>query len=257
MFKSKSIRLSFIAVVLIIIGLYEVQSMPQTIVYKPVPTSTSKVKKSVGETPIFNKSTHSNNDPLSIWVVVNKVRPLTPLAFAPTDLVTPNVSLRSPGSEASKVSFVLDKPLEDLFAAAKADGINLMLTSGYRSYAYQTNVYNGYLSTLGQTETDKVSARPGYSEHQTGLAADIEPTSHKCELDACFATTPEGIWLATNAYKYGFIIRYPSDKTAITGYSFEPWHIRYVGILLSTEMHNQDITTLEEFFNLHGGNTYL
>jgi D-alanyl-D-alanine carboxypeptidase len=125
-----------------------------------------------------------------------------------------------------------------------------MLSSGYRSYDYQVGLYNGYVKSQGQATADTQSARPGYSEHQTGLAVDIEPASKKCELDACFADTPEGKWLVANAYKYGFILRYTQDKTAVTGYAYEPWHFRYVGTPLATEMHNQNVATLEEFFNL-------
>lgn len=131
-----------------------------------------------------------------------------------------------------------------------------MLSSGYRSYNYQTSLYSNYVKNEGQTAADTQSARPGHSEHQTGLAADIEPASRNCEVDQCFATTPEGKWLAANAYTYGFIIRYPADKVDVTGYEYEPWHIRYIGAPLATELHNQGIETLEEFFGVSGGPSY-
>lgn len=254
MSKSKKITLLAISLVIIISGgltWYSQTKVSKNVAKTNKTTSTTTVTK-----PVFNKTLYSTDNPTSPWAVVNKSRPLVPLTYAPAALVSPNVAIRYPGGAASKVATITAKALEDLFAGAKLVGINLMLTSGYRSYSYQVSVYNSYVSSIGRVETDKVSARPGYSEHQTGLAVDIEPTSHVCELDACFANTTEGKWLISNAYKYGFIIRYPSDKTTITGYSFEPWHVRYVGIALATEMHNQAIETLEEFFNLPGGNTY-
>jgi D-alanyl-D-alanine carboxypeptidase len=88
------------------------------------------------------------------------------------------------------------------------------------------------------------------------LAADIAPLSRKCDLQQCFAQTPEGQWLAANAYRYGFIIRYPADKQAVTGYEYEPWHIRFVGTQLANEMHKQGVDTLEEFFTVSGGTAY-
>lgn len=204
----------------------------------------------------FNKSKYSLTDPSSIWVVVNKKRPLNPIGYSPSDLVTPNVPLRVPGNESMQMRTVAAKSLEQMFAAAKLDGISLMISSAYRSYIYQTNLYNGYVKSQGQAIADQSSARPGHSEHQTGLAVDIEPVSKKCELDACFADTPEGIWLNKYSYLYGFILRYPSDKISITGYEYEPWHFRYVGTDLATELHKQHVETLEEFFNVPGGQTY-
>lgn len=198
----------------------------------------------------FNKQLFSISDPTSVWVVVNKLRALNPASYQPTDLVFPDVPLRVPGQETMRLRQETATALEKMFAAAKADGINLMLSSGQRDFQYQTNLYNSYVSQSGQTEADKFSARPSHSEHQTGLAADIEPTSRKCELDICFGELPEGKWLAANAYKFGFIIRYTADKVSTTGYMYEPWHVRYVGVDLSTEMHNQSIATLEEFFEL-------
>lgn len=205
----------------------------------------------------FDKKRYSLTDPTSIWVIVNKQHPLQPKDYIPADLVVPTVPLRVPGNESMQLRQITATNLEDMFTAAKASGINLMLSSGYRSYQYQVSLYNGYVQTQGQAVADTQSARPGFSEHQTGLAADVEPVSRTCEVDTCFKDTPEGQWLAANAYKYGFIIRYTAGKTAITGYEFEPWHVRYVGTALSTEMHDKHIETLEEFFGVTGGTTYV
>ncbi|HSW74562.1 MAG TPA: M15 family metallopeptidase, partial [Candidatus Saccharimonadales bacterium] len=114
-----------------------------------------------------------------------------------------------------------------------------------------------YVAAQGKSVADSQSARPGYSEHQTGLAADLGGTSDpSCNVADCFADTVEGKWLAANAYKYGFLIRYPADKVNVTGYIYEPWHIRYIGASLSTEMHKSHIETLEEFFGLPAAPSY-
>ena len=204
----------------------------------------------------FNKHQYSLTNPASIWVVVNKQHPLNPINYAPTDLVVPNIPLRVPGNETMQVRAVTAQALETMFAAAEQQGIDLMLASGYRSYSYQTGLYNGYVQTQGQAVADQQSARPGYSEHQTGLAADLEPVSRNCELAQCFATTPEGLWLAANGYKYGFIIRYTTGNENITGYEAEPWHVRYIGVDLATELHKTGVQTLEQFFGVSGGTTY-
>lgn len=204
----------------------------------------------------FDKSQYSLSDPASIWVVVNKQRTLNPVNYAPADLVFPSIPLRVPGNESMQVRQVIVPALEDLFKAAKSQGVPLMLSSGYRSYSYQVGLYSSYVKSGGQASADKFSARPGHSEHQTGLAVDLEPLSQQCDVDVCFANLPAGQWIAANAYKYGFILRYPADKVAVTGYSYEPWHLRYVGAALSSQMHDQHTETLEEFFGLPAAPDY-
>jgi D-alanyl-D-alanine carboxypeptidase len=233
------------------------------VVYLAWPGSTHKdqpktvnSKTVSASSPGFNKNQYSLTDPASIWVIVNKQHPLSPQDYAPTDLITPSVPLRVPGNESMQLRKVAASSLEQMFSAAKAQGLNLMLSSGYRSYTYQVSLYGGYVQSQGQAAADQVSARPGYSEHQTGLAADIEPTSKNCELEQCFETTPEGQWLAANAYKYGFILRYTADKVAVTGYKYEPWHYRYVGTDLTSQMRDTSAKTLEEFFDVTGGAVY-
>jgi D-alanyl-D-alanine carboxypeptidase len=212
--------------------------------------------KSSSETNSFNKSQYSLTDPSSIWVIVNKQHPLNPKNYVPSDLVVPTVPLRVPGNESMQLRKETATALEKMFSAAKDQGLNLMLSSGYRSYTYQVGLYNNYVQTQGQAIADQQSARPGYSEHQTGFAADVEPVSKNCELEQCFGDTPEGKWVAANSYKYGFIVRYTVGNQNITGYEPEPWHIRYVGIPLATELHNSNVQTLEQFFSISGGTTY-
>ena len=204
----------------------------------------------------FNKQQYSLTDPTSTWVIVNKQHPLNPVSYIPADLRFPNVSLGSPGADNMYLRNLAATGVEEMFAAADQAGYKLKVVSGYRSYSYQVSVYGQYVSSVGQAAADNESARPGYSEHQTGLALDIGSQNGSCTLSACFGDTPEGKWLVANAYQYGFILRYPADKTAITGYMYEPWHFRYVGKDLATEMHIQNIQTLEEFFNVSGGTSY-
>lgn len=200
----------------------------------------------------FDKSQHSLDRPTSRWVVVNKKRPLSPKTFVPIDLVTPKVPIRVNTQLRQETALAI----QIMFNDAQKANVPMIVSSGYRSYTYQVGLYNGYVAAQGQAAADTQSARPGYSEHQTGMAADVSPLDGSCSVKQCFATTPAGKWLAANAYRYGFIIRYPEGLTAITGYEYEPWHIRYVGVELSTEMHNQNILTMEQFFGLPPAPTY-
>ncbi|HTE21452.1 MAG TPA: M15 family metallopeptidase [Candidatus Limnocylindria bacterium] len=195
----------------------------------------------------FDKTKHSTNQAGSLWWVVNKKRPL-PAGYAPSDLTTANIPVRTGGDE-SKVSKKVVPDLEALVTAAKKEKLNLLLVSGYRSYSLQVMVYDQNVRQLGQAEADKVSAKPGTSEHQTGLALDLGAASRTCELEECFGATPEGKWIAAHAHQYGFTIRYLKGKQAITGYNYEPWHLRFVGKELATELHRTN-QTMEEFFAL-------
>lgn len=128
-------------------------------------------------------------------------------------------------------------------SAASAEGLHLFVKSGYRSYYDQRYIYNGYAQRDGVATADRYSARAGHSEHQSGMAIDVNSTLNS------FAGTPEGIWLKNNCHKYGFIIRYPEDKEHITGYMYEPWHIRYVGEELAVAVTASGLC-LEEYFGI-------
>lgn len=132
---------------------------------------------------------------------------------------------------------------DEMQNAAKNDNIKLWIASGYRSYSLQTNLYNSYVLKDGKAKADTYSARPGHSEHQTGLAMDLNI------IDSSFEGTPEAIWIEKNCYKYGFIIRYPKGKEEITGYKYEPWHVRYLGKELAEKVYNTG-KTLEEYLNI-------
>ena len=132
----------------------------------------------------------------------------------------------------------------------------LVLQSAYRSFASQTAVHARQVARLGKAKGEALAARPGFSEHQTGLAADVAAVSQGCVIQICFAKTKAGSWLASNAYLYGFILRYPKGQTAITGYQFEPWHFRFVGVSLAGQMHRDGIKTLESFWKLPAAPAY-
>ena len=135
--------------------------------------------------------------------------------------------------------------LPQIMEAAEQDGIRLYISSGFRSYETQDRIYRNHVTNKGQERGDLVSARPGHSEHQTGLAFDVNI------IDSSFIGTPEAIWLEDNCYRFGFILRYPENKTDETGYAFEPWHFRYVGRELAEALyHGGDWLTIEDYFGI-------
>ncbi len=183
-------------------------------------------------------------EPMNLQVLANKEYYL-PADFVPEDLVLPDVfnyyedkrELREPAARA----------LEELFAAAKDEvGVQLVFRSGFRSYDIQKIIFDRKVKERGFEAANQVSAKPGQSEHQTGLAADITSWSVKNQLEEEFGETPEGIWVAENAHKFGFIIRYQIDTVDITKYQYEPWHLRYVGVEDATKIFEADVT-LEEY----------
>lgn len=197
----------------------------------------------------FDKNKYSTTEPGSLWVIANKDHAL-PADFVPADLIVPNVRLRlSSAEQQMKIRQVVKSDLEAMFTAASKDGVTLVFGSGYRSYALQKQFYDGYVARDGQEAADRYSARPGTSEHQTGLSFDATSLSQKCHLEICFADMAEGKWLSANAHLYGFTLRYKQDKESITGYQYEPWHFRYVGRELSVELQKTS-QTLEEFFGI-------
>ena len=133
----------------------------------------------------------------------------------------------------------------EMQAASKLENLNIYLSSGFRSYSTQDRIYNNYVARDGKQMADTYSARPGHSEHQTGLAFDAN------QINDTFNDSAEAKWLANNCYKYGFILRYPQGKEDITGYKYESWHFRYVGVDLATKLYNNgDWITLEEYFGI-------
>jgi LAS superfamily LD-carboxypeptidase LdcB len=136
---------------------------------------------------------------------------------------------------------------KDAFAAMKAEaaaaGHNIYISSGFRSFSTQTGLYNRYVANDGQADADRYSARPGHSEHQTGLTFDLNT------ITEAFGATPAGIWVAENGHRFGFVVRYPQGKEEITGYKWEPWHLRYLGVDVATKLHDSGLT-LEEYLGI-------
>lgn len=209
----------------------------------------SRSSRTVASKTGFNKNAYPTDEADSLWVVVNKDRAL-PSSYVPPNLVVPKIPLQdAAATQNMHVRADTAAALEELVVGAKGQGIDLMLVSGYRSYDYQVGVYSTYVQRVGVQSADTFSARPGHSEHQTGLAADLGAASGKCALDQCFGDLPEGKWLAQNAYRYGFIIRYQKTTQNLTGYEYEPWHVRYVGQALAAQLQASG-QTLEQFFGL-------
>ncbi|HEX9226087.1 MAG TPA: M15 family metallopeptidase [Arthrobacter sp.] len=201
------------------------------------------------------KPRHSLTDPASPWVVVNKHRPLTPAAYVPAALVRPRVRLATSG-EAALLNGTTAAAAEKMFAAAAGAGVTMTLASGYRSFATQTSTYNGYVNSRGQAAADTASARPGYSEHQTGWSFDIGDGGGACSFQPCFADQPAAVWAKANGHRFGFVVRYPWMFHGITGYYYEPWHLRYVGVEAAGEMKARGIATLEQYFGLEAAPAY-
>ncbi|MEO3934058.1 M15 family metallopeptidase [Micrococcaceae bacterium Sec7.4] len=199
---------------------------------------------------------HSFTDPASPWVVVNKHRPLSPADFVPADLVQPRVRLATSG-EAALLNSTTAGAAETMFAAAAAGGVVLTLASGYRSFTTQIATYNRWVNTEGQAAADTASARPGYSEHQTGWSFDIGDGSGRDSFTPAFANQPAAVWAKANAHLFGFVVRYPWMFHGITGYYYEPWHLRFVGVEAAADMNARGIATLEEYFGLEAAPGYL
>lgn len=187
-----------------------------------------------------NKETKHNN-PASMDILVNKKHCLIPESYAPSDLVTSNDATLSAKAMPH---------FQAMLSAATVDGQPFRVTSSYRSYSDQVSTYAYWKATSGTSGADTYSARPGFSEHQTGFAVDVAAGS--CVLD-CFGTTTQYTWLQSHAADYGFIQRYYAGQEAVTGYKAEEWHYRYVGVTIAKDMKERGIKTLEEYWGAEGG----
>ena len=191
-----------------------------------------EIQKGLAASPAFILDLFSvmEGDP-SLWRLVDKERSL-PSDYSPGDLV----ELRSGSFLVNREGMFLRRAaadaLEAMAAAARAEGITLVAASAYRSYSWQTQVHNHWIQVLGREQAERVSARPGHSQHQLGLALDFAP------IDVSFAQTAAGRWIAANASRFGWSLSYPYNFEAVTGYSWEPWHFRYVGKELAAFIDN-------------------
>ncbi len=199
----------------------------------------------------------STTDPSSTWIVVNKQNPLNPIKYMPIDLVAPKFGSLNANPYGRKLRKQASTAVFKLATAMKAAGQgSLIIQSAYRSYSEQSVIHERQVSKYGKKAGEALAARPGYSEHQTGWALDVSARGQGCQIRVCFGGTKAGLWLAANAYKYGFIIRYPNFATPTTGYQYEPWHLRYVGQGLAMVMHDDGVHTLEKFFGLPAAPNY-
>lgn len=228
----------------------------------PAPTATPKPTSTPTPVPIGPEECQSllqgelsynypepaplNTDTDTYTLLVNKEHLLSS-KYIPY-MVEPDVEIYHKGiNERRYLQPIAATALEELFAAAELDGFHLVLRCGFRSYRLQKSVYSWNLKTYGYYEVTRYHALPGTSEHQTGLAVDLccEATNYQNNFD--ILKTSEYEWLLDNAHLYGWILRYPENKTEITGYNFEPWHFRYVGTELATYLKEQDLV-LEEYY---------
>lgn len=177
------------------------------------------------------------------WVVVNKHHGIG--RSVPARLIARGGVLLAPAAM---------RAYQAMVGAAARDGIRLWAASSYRSYSAQQGVFDGYVRTEGRAVAQSASARPGFSEHQTGLAVDV--ASDRCTVQACFAGTAAGRWVARHAGEFGFVVRYPKGRRPATGYRFEPWHLRYVGSWLAGYLSCAKASTLEQVLGLPGAPTY-
>ena len=168
--------------------------------------------------------------------------------FIPVDLVRPMHCAKDRNADSQYLTRESFDAFNRLSDDAMKLGYEIVVTTAYRSYNLQSYLYNNYVARDGQAAADRYSARPGTSEHQTGLAADVSSPSVGYQLVQAYGDTAEGKWLAENCHRYGFIIRFPLGKENITGYMYEPWHIRYVGTKAAKEIYERDIT-FEEYLN--------
>ncbi|MBQ8177081.1 MAG: M15 family metallopeptidase [Oscillospiraceae bacterium] len=194
---------------------------------------------SVGKCVVTVTSAQNNNVSASVAVTVVSDPQLTYI----DGILIANKTYALPADYAPGVDPQAEAAFYEMQADAYELGLNLYISSGYRSYDYQAGLYQRYVERSGKTEADRYSARPGYSEHQTGLAFDLNTISDE------FKDTDEGKWVAENCHKYGFIVRYPEDKESVTGYMYEPWHIRYLGTDTATAVYESGLC-LEEYLGI-------
>ena len=188
----------------------------------------------------FYQKINDIKNPNDIKVLVNKLNRLDK-NYVPNDLE--KISLEYSNQD-KYLKHIARINFEKLSRDAKKEGYNIIAVSAYRDYNYQKNLFDSYVKEKGLNYTLKCSAKPGHSEHQTGLSIDVEGSNHDYNL---FERTKEFDWIYHNAHKYGFILRYPKGKEYITGFKYEPWHYRYVGKDIATIIYFENIT-LEEYY---------
>lgn len=234
------------AIVLLCFSVYAYKN--REAIHEEVTKTVAPVKPS-DTTPVPTALPSELTSPDSKTVLVNQTYSLS-RDYIPSDLSTPY--LNSTTGQIQVEQEAGDKAKE-MITQASTEGITLLVTAGYRSYDDQENLYNSMVTTLGSEEAaSKVCAKAGMSEHQTGLALDFTDDSSKTNEDESFGDTAAGQWLFQHAHEYGFILRYPKDKEDITGYSYMPWHYRYVGVDTANAIWNKSPDHNETFEEYYG-----
>lgn len=180
-----------------------------------------------------------------LLILVNKTHPMDE-DYKPDDLTEVKDYVPDRAESTRYMRAEAAKAFDTLVDKAAEDGVIIKMTTAYRSYDFQKILFDSYVQKEGEEKANTFSAKPGQSEHQTGLAVDVSSPSVDYQLSDDYGETKEGKWLADNAYRFGFILRFPKGKENVTGYQYEPWHLRYVGLPAAKEIHDQDIT-LEEY----------
>ena len=246
----------------LVLGVAAIYGFPKVISDQvaKLPESVQNIANQVQPKPvtIFDPPKYSIDEADSLWVVINKQRQISPLRYQPASLAFPAFAkpkVQNPfGLQLREEAAIAAADLATtMFEAGKG---TLILNSGFRTYKNQEGLYNRTRDTRGLAVAEKLSARPGHSEHQLGLAADFSTKGQGCVIMVCFGKTEAGIWLADNAHAFGFVLRYPKGYKPITGFQYEPWHFRYVGVELATEMKTKGIKALEEFWGLESAPGY-
>ncbi len=244
-----------VAAILLVLGIGLFTGKDKKNKPEPTPTPTAEPTPTPEATPTPTPTVDPETDSRffdtdSYLIVANKKHKL-PEGYEPSDLAYPEVEMRYNNWTMRWDAAVA---LEEMFKDAEKDDIHLVMGSGYRSESFQKTLYDGYAEESGIQYADSISSRPGYSDHQTGLATDLCGQDTQYDLTQEFEKTPEGKWLAENAWKYGFIMRYPKGKDKITGYTYEPWHFRYITKEEAKKIHDAgENMTFEEFYGISGG----
>ncbi|MGM0471967.1 MAG: M15 family metallopeptidase [Bacillota bacterium] len=228
------------------------QSSPKSSTNKQDSTSDSNQEIDKPEEKEKNRSQtkekNTPSQPKDLLILVNKEESLRP-DYKPQNLVVPQIPFSfTEELPKRKLRKVAATAIEGLFKAAQADNIKLTAVSGYRSYQRQKEIFDYKAKRRGAKVANQTIAHPGHSEHQTGLAIDVSSPTVNDRLVREFGKTKAGRWLAKKAPQFGFIIRYPQDKTQITKYQYEPWHLRYVGPKHAQKISENNLT-LEEYLN--------
>ena len=237
--KKIIIFLIILIIILICSFLYKI------LIYDQQEQKITAVKNNSSETSTTESTTNTEIDLNSYTLLLNKNSNPLDSTFVPSDLVDPENVTSTTG--VFEVRQEVATQLQSMVQAAGNDGITLLVSLGYSSYEEQDQMYTTQVSLLKEAKASLACPKAGYSEHQLGLAVDFTDSTESNNQSSSFKDTDAYVWLVEHAHEYGFILRYPEDKESVTGYSYEPWHFRYVGVEDATAMHEQNLT-MEEYY---------